>query len=65
MRMKIGDHLYRPKLRILGETGLIRGEQASYYSDRHTCNLDGFQGTRKQMVWHIKRYHKEYLEMVK
>ena len=65
MRVKMGDHIYRPRLVILGETGLIgRGRNNSYHADLCRCQMDGFVGTRKSMVWHIKIEHREYLEMV-
>ena len=66
MRVKMGEHIYRPRLEILGETGLIprKGRSNSYYSEIFECDLDGFVGTRKRMIWHIKSKHKEFLEMV-
>ena len=46
----MGDHIYRPRLEILGETGLIprKGRSNSYYSEIFECDLDGFVGTRKK-----------------
>ncbi len=60
MKMKIRDLTYRAPLAILVETEMV-GKYAR--KPKHTCHLDGFQGTRGEMRWHIKIEHKECLEV--
>ena len=58
--MTVQGITYRPKLEILVAT-----EMVGKYSrqSKHTCHLDGFQGTRGEMRYHIKVEHKQYLEV--
>jgi hypothetical protein len=60
MKMKIGDLTYRAPLAILVKTEMV-GKFAR--ETVHTCHIDGFKGTRKQMLWHLKVEHRKDLEV--
>jgi hypothetical protein len=61
MRMKFDGKVYRSRLEIMVAT-----ELTGKYSRMpvHTCRIDGFRGTRKEMLWHIKLQHRDMLEVV-
>ncbi len=56
---KPGIECYDELIHIIGIRPMILHPKTKF-----ECDLDGFVGTRKRMIWHIKSKHKEFLEMV-